>query len=252
MISGSEQRTAGEYEALHQEVLKRQWEARRFGDRASVSIQAQPQNVQYAGYPIQQQQQTGYNGYNAYNNSNNVGGYSTQNQPTNQVNVLPQNNQIQVNSMLSQDLYRNAAAMPSNPQNPLNASTSTTMNVNSNATKVVGPLSANHQAQKKEDEEEDDDNTVSTGNTVPFQPADWTAATKEDNKPKQHHTIIANINATITPSESPQSPKRRNVVFDPVPGLFPKILVDRILKEREVEVIVHGPKKQQQVFSVVK
>lgn len=36
--------------------------------------------------------------------------------------------------------------------------------------------------------------------------------------------------------------KRQGVIFDPIPGLFPKILVNRILKEREVEVIVHGPK----------
>lgn len=36
--------------------------------------------------------------------------------------------------------------------------------------------------------------------------------------------------------------RKRQILFDPVPGLFPKVLVDRILKEREVEVIIHGPK----------
>lgn len=37
---------------------------------------------------------------------------------------------------------------------------------------------------------------------------------------------------------------RNRMTFDPIPGLFPKVLVNRILKEREVEVIVHGPKGQ--------
>lgn len=37
---------------------------------------------------------------------------------------------------------------------------------------------------------------------------------------------------------------RNRMIFDPIPGLFPKVLVNRILKEREVEVIVHGPKGQ--------
>lgn len=39
-----------------------------------------------------------------------------------------------------------------------------------------------------------------------------------------------------------QSQQKQQIVFDPIPGLFPKVLVNRILKEREVEVIVHGPK----------
>lgn len=71
------------------------------------------------------------------------------------------------------------------------------------------------------------------------------------------HTIIANITATIIPPPPPPPPTPKltpnpkgNVIFDPVPGLFPRILVDRVLKEREVEVIVHGPKKQTRVFSV--
>lgn len=49
-------------------------------------------------------------------------------------------------------------------------------------------------------------------------------------------------------------PKRRssrgNIIFDPVPGLFPKIFVNRFFKQRKVQVIVHGPNNSKKEFQL--
>lgn len=47
-----------------------------------------------------------------------------------------------------------------------------------------------------------------------------------------------------------QSLKTGNVIFDPVPGLFPKLFVDRFFKRRRVRVIMYGPKNSKKEYFV--
>lgn len=47
-----------------------------------------------------------------------------------------------------------------------------------------------------------------------------------------------------------QSRKTGNIIFDPVPGLFPKLFVDRFFKRRRVRVIMYGPKNSKKEYVV--
>lgn len=75
----------------------------------------------------------------------------------------------------------------------------------------------------------------------------------EAEKPIVHHpqhpvnTSEPHDFSSSTPRFNPLHSKK--VIFDPIPGLFPPVLVNRILKEREVEIIVHGPNKKTQRIS---
>lgn len=168
-------------------------------------------------------------------NTSNYPNYGTSNNPGTNQNYSRNNNPIQPPS--DNQIHPPSPQVNTPSDNQIHTAHHTTVHDNSTHSHV-------------EDNEDDE-----SGNVVHFQPSHWSP---KEHEPKEH-TIIANIHATITPPPAtttktpplPDSTKtKRNVMFDPVPGLFPKVLVDRILKEREVEVIVHGPKKETKVFSV--
>ena len=50
--------------------------------------------------------------------------------------------------------------------------------------------------------------------------------------------------------QKPQSSRSSNIVFDPVPGLFPKMFVDRFFKKRRIRVIMYGPKNSKKEFVI--
>lgn len=50
------------------------------------------------------------------------------------------------------------------------------------------------------------------------------------------------------PRSKRQSPSSSNIIFDPVPGLFPKLFVNRFFKKRRVRLIMYGPKNSKKEF----
>lgn len=53
-------------------------------------------------------------------------------------------------------------------------------------------------------------------------------------------------------SKQQQPPSRRssNIIFDPVPGLFPKMFVDRFFKKRRVRVIMYGQNNSKKEYVI--
>ena len=89
------------------------------------------------------------------------------------------------------------------------------------------------QVVKQEKKEENQETQVKKEEKKVEQPV----VTKKDINPNEHEHTTQNHSRKHFRHQ-----RNRKIIFDPIPGLFPKVLVNRILKEREVEVIVHGPK----------